>query len=191
MSNLSFQYSKAGRIVNIGLFSSMCIVSNYVMLPLWNIKLMDTIVFVCGFIFGLYTGLLIATISWIVYGSINPYGFSLPTLVVVIVGEMFYAISGDLLRRTPSIPNNVSLLSIHNLIFGVVGLVSTLAYDLLTNAFVGWLFYGSIIFGLLTMNFPIPMGIIHEVSNFFFFALLAPIIINSVHRIFPMNILKR
>jgi hypothetical protein len=160
------------------------------MLPLWNIKLMDTIVFTCGFLFGLYTGLLIAAISWIVYGSINPYGFSLPTLVVVILGEMIYAISGSLLRRTSSIPDNLSLLSIHNITFGVIGLVSTLAYDLLTNAVVGWLFYGSIILGLLTMNFPMPMGIIHEVSNFLFFALLAPVIINSVTKIFPLKTMK-
>ena len=187
---MTFQRS-IDRVVTIALLSSLCIVSNYAMLPLWNVKLMDTIVFISGFLFDLYSGLLIAAISWIVYGSLNPYGFSFPTLLAVILGEMVYALSGHLVRKKFSMTNGANLISTQNLAFGVIGLLSTLAYDILTNAVVGWLFYGSIFYGLLTMNFPIPMGIIHEASNFFLFALLAPIIINSVNRGILPNVLKR
>jgi hypothetical protein len=50
-------------------------------------------------------------------------------------------------------------------IYGTIGLLSTLVYDIITNAAVGALFYGSILYGLITMNFPFPMGIMHEFSN--------------------------
>ncbi|MBO3804218.1 MAG: ECF transporter S component [Candidatus Brockarchaeota archaeon] len=179
------------RVVTIGLLSSLCIVSNYAMLPLWNVKLMDTIVFVSGFLYGLHAGMAVAAISWFVYGILNPYGFSLPTLLAVITGEMLYALSGSLAKRKFSMTNGPGFLSAQNLAFGVVGLFSTLAYDVLTNAVAGWLFYGSVMYGLLTMNFPIPMGIIHEASNFFLFAFLAPVAINSVKRSGFQSALKR
>ena len=51
------------------------------------------------------------------------------------------------------------------------------AYDLITNAATGWVFYGSPWLGLVTMNFPIPLGIIHEVSNALFFFIVVPLLI--------------
>jgi hypothetical protein len=53
-------------------------------------------------------------------------------------------------------------------------LFSTLAYDLITNAVSGLLSYNSVWMGLLTMNFPIPLGIMHEASNLVLFAVLTP-----------------
>jgi hypothetical protein len=172
--------SRVGRIVLIGLVSALCVASNYAMLPLWNVKLMDTVVFVSAFLFGLSFGVSVAIIPWLIYGTLNPFGFSFPTLVSVAVVEIVYALAGHLVSRRPEGFYGKDWFSVQNIGFGVVGLVSTLLYDLFTNAIVGWLFYGSILVGLLTMNFPIPLGIIHEVSNFFFFALLSPPIIRTV-----------
>jgi hypothetical protein len=170
------------KVVLIALVSALCVVTNYALLPLWNIKLMDTIVYASGFLFGPAFGASVAVIPWLIYGTINPYGFSFPTLVSVILGEMIYALAGYLVSRRPDMFFGSTWLSIQNIGSGVVGMVSTLLYDLFTNAVTGWLFYGSILIGLLTMNFPLPMGIVHEASNFLFFALLAPPIIHAVKR---------
>jgi len=176
-------HGKVRKVVLVGLISALCLVTNYALLPLSNIKLMDTIVFVSGFLFGTSFGISIAVLTWLIYGTLNPYGLPpLPTFVSVVLGEMFYAIAGYLVSRRPDVFYGRTWLSVQNIGFGVVGMISTLLYDLLTNAVTGWLFYGSILIGLLTMNFPIPMGIIHEVSNFLFFALLAPPIIHTVKR---------
>jgi len=168
--------------VLIGLISALCVVTNYALLPLSNIKLMDTIVFVSGFLFGPTFGISVAVITWLIYGTLNPYGFSFPTLISVVLGEMIYALAGHLVSRRPDIFFSGTWLSIQNIGSGVVGMFSTLLYDLFTNAVTGWLFYGSIFIGLLYMNFPLPLGIIHEVSNFLFFSLLAPPIIYAVKR---------
>jgi len=179
MDNL---HGQVGKVVLVGLISALCVVTNYALLPLSNIKLMDTIIFVVGFLFGPSLGISVCVIVWLIYGTLNPYGFAFLTLVSVMLGETIYALAGYLVSRRPNAFLGSTWLSIQNIGFGVVGMVSTLLYDIFTNAVTGWLFYGSIIIGLLTMNFPLPLGIIHEVSNFLFFALLAPPIIYAVKR---------
>lgn len=161
--------------------SALCVATSYAMLPLFNIKLMDTIIFVTGFCFGILPGIIVAITAWLIYGSLNPLGFSLPTLLTVMLAETFYAFSGRALSRYRRIDSS-SLSMEHLIVFGVVGLFATLAYDLVTNAVVGWLFYGSVWVGLLTMNFPLPMGLMHEASNLIFFAIVAPLLICAVQR---------
>jgi uncharacterized membrane protein len=180
MDNL---HSQVEKVVRVGLISALCVVTNYAMLPLSNIKLMDTVVFVSGFLFGPSLGISVAVMPWLIYGTLNPYGIPpFPTFISVILGEMIYALAGYLVSLRPDTFYGRTWLSIQNIGFGVVGMVSTLLYDIFTNAVTGWLFYGSILVGLLTMNFPLPLGIIHEVSNFLFFALLAPPVIYTVKR---------
>jgi len=72
-----------------------------------------------------------------------------------------------------------------SLVFGSAGLFCTLVYDLLTNAVSGLLAYNSVWIGWATMNFPIPLGIIHEASNFLFFASAIPILLRVMARAVP------
>ena len=80
--------NKTRKITIIALFSAICISTNYVMLPLLNIKFMDTIVFVTGFCLGLAPGIMVGSIAWLIYGTLNPLGFALPTLITVRINEM-------------------------------------------------------------------------------------------------------
>jgi hypothetical protein len=158
----------------IAVLSAVNVATNYVLLPLPNVKLMDTIVFLTGFTLGLKSGIAVATTTWLIYGVLNPLGLSVPTLIIVTIAEYIYAFSGYLLTKTRL--NDRSYFE-RRLGLGVIGLLSTLTYDLITNAMVGLLFYGSAWIGLLTMNFPLPLGLIHEVSNMLLFALVMPILI--------------
>lgn len=70
------------------------------MIDLWNIKLMDSLIFIAAFLFGLQVGLGTAVSTWMVYGFLNPYGQDDPVLLAFLIsGECFYAISGALLSR--------------------------------------------------------------------------------------------
>lgn len=73
------------------------------------------------------------------------------------------------------------------ILFGFTGLLGALAYDVFTNTatwfqmlygpgrnFVG-LLGQSFYVGLLTMNFPLPMGLMHQISDLFFFATVVPL----------------
>ena len=173
----------------MALFTALSIATNYLMFPLWNVKLMDSLVFVSGYCLGMIGGVVVAILVWAVYGVLNPLGFSLFILLTVAPAEMIYGLMGGLVgrRRSKNIFSNPNIKGF-NLSFGVIGLLSTFIYDVITNAVSGITFtntlWPGIFVGLLTMNFPLPMGIIHEVSNFFLFAFLAPIIISRVDRVF-------
>jgi hypothetical protein len=148
------------------------------MLSLPNVKLMDVIVFTTGLFFGMVPGAAVAATAWLVYGTLNPLGMSLPILLTVIPSETIYAIAGHLLRRTVTGNTKENVTGLERIVaFGAVGLFSTLAYDLITNAVSGLLAYNSIWIGLLTMNVPIPLGIMHEASNFLFFATITPVLL--------------
>ena len=69
------------RIAIIATLVSLAIATNYAMMPFYNIKLMDIIVFLGGFCFGPLAGALIGVTSWAVYGTLNPLGFSIPVLL--------------------------------------------------------------------------------------------------------------
>lgn len=164
----------------IAMLSALCISTNYAMLPILNVKLMDTIVFVAGFCLGVIPGIVVAITSWLIYGTLNPLGFSLPTLVSVMFGESLYAIIGWIICKNRYEKTSLSINSI--IIFGAAGLFTTLIYDLITNALTGLLFYNSLWIGLLTMNFPLPMGILHEISNLILFILIAPLLIRIIKK---------
>jgi energy-coupling factor transport system substrate-specific component len=161
----------------IAILSAVGIATNYTLLPLPNVKLMDAIVFISGFSLGLKPGLAVAVTTWLVYGSLNPLGFSFPTLVIVTLSECLYAVTGSLLKKTWFANDTQARMLERSVIFAVIGFFTTLTYDLITNAATGWVFYGSPWLGLITMNFPIPLGLIHEVSNALFFLIVVPLLV--------------
>ena len=179
----ALQISNTRRTALIATLAALCIGTNYVLLPLPNVNLMDAIVFTTSLFFGVIPGAAVATISWLVYGTLNPFGLSLPVLITVIISESIYVLAGRLVRKTSSGNSKSNFRGLErNLIYGTTGLFATLAYDFITNAIVGLVVYKSIWIGLLTMNFPIPLGIIHEASNFFFFATVAPILVRVLEK---------
>ncbi len=88
------------KVALIAVFTALSLGTNYAMIDLWNIKLMDALIFIAAFLFGIRVGLGSAISTWIVYGFINPYGQADPILLVfLITGECFYAIAGTLISR--------------------------------------------------------------------------------------------
>lgn len=168
----------AKKVASLAVLAALAISSNYVLLSLPNVKLMDVVVFASSMAMGLKFGAVLAVLIWIVYGTLNPYGFNLLTLIIVTLSEMIYVLFSKIPRL---LGFRAAKASLHDsLILASIGLFSTLIYDLATNAFVGYLFYGSVITGLITMNFPIPMGIFHELSNALLFPIAAPVIYRAL-----------
>jgi hypothetical protein len=82
-------------------FTALSLATNYAMIDIPNVKLMDAFVFIAAFLFGLEVGLGTAISIWAVYGFINPYGQDdLTLLLFLMAGECLYAVSGALLSRT-------------------------------------------------------------------------------------------
>src|SRR2546421_678064 len=125
---------------------------------------------------------------WLVYGFVNPNGVdTFLMLSFLMVGECFYALAGVALKKsfvTGDLVKGTKEYQRLSIIFGLVGLLSTFAYDALTN-FGSWIFrtgslYQDFVFGNII---GVPFSIAHEASNVIFFATIAPAIIVAATRL--------
>ena len=171
----------------IAVFTALSLGTNYVMIDIPNVKLMDALIFIAAFLFGLEVGLGSAISAWLVYGFINPYGQADPILLLFLMtGECFYAIAGALLSRASAARDLLSKGRPYKrigLLFGMIGFQATFAFDIITN-FGSWIFktsslYQALIVGLIT---GVPFAIIHEASNIVFFATVVPLAIIASKR---------
>ncbi len=172
------------KLAVIATLTAISVGTNYAMIYLFNIKLMDLIVFVGGFCFGPIAGASIGITSWAVYGSVNPYGFSLPIWVSTMLSESIYGVAGGFARKAFNL-NKAGQLENHRfstcIFFGTLGMLLTFAYDIITNVVFGYISGWSILFAII-MGF-IPFGLVHVVSNAFFFGLGCTPAIRAVSKV--------
>ena len=175
------------RIAVVAVFAALALATNYALIGIPNVKIMDALVFLAAFLFGLKVGLAVGASTWAVYGFINPQGSAdLILLSFLVTGECFYALAGAGLRKTTiarDLLENKGFQKGFSLVFGTVGLLATLAYDVLTN-FASWLFlttslYDALIIGLVTGA---PFALVHEISNLVLFSTAAPAAIIAAKR---------
>jgi hypothetical protein len=194
----------------VAVFTALSLATNYALIGFQNIKLMDTLVFVVAFLFGIRLGIGVAVSTWLVYGLVNPNGVDGPIILsFLILGECFYALSGGLLSRSPvgqelsgakptrkhskttsrtrewrEIGARVRKLNpTRSLVFALVGLQATFGYDLLTN-FASWLFLTTSLYQAFIIGniIGVPFSIAHEGSNTIFFGTVAPAVIVATRR---------
>jgi hypothetical protein len=167
------------RTAVVAVFTAACIASNYILIGLVNVKFMDLIIFISGYIFGPATGASIGILTWLIYGTLNPYGFSLPILAATASGETIYGIIGGVLGNQKQSINNISIME--NLKFGILGFLLTFVYDQYTNIISGLVAGIPIPIALIS---GIPFSIIHEFSNGVFFFVGASPSISAINRLF-------
>ena len=167
------------KIMIIAVFTALALATNYALIGIPNVKIMDTLVFIAAYFFGLRLGIGVAVSIWPVYGFVNPYGVdSFLMLAFLMIGECFYALAGYGLRtrfvsRQPIRGTNEYQQLV--IAFGLAGLLATFSYDALTN-FGSWIFRtGSLYRDFIVGNIVgAPFSLAHEASNVIFFATLAP-----------------
>ncbi len=161
-----------------GLFVAVILLSNYALSGIPNVKLFDLFVFIAGYKLGFRRGSAVAVMAWLVYGQINPWGVAAPHLIVTLmVAETLYAGAGSCARRliTGSGRFDSSLKTIA--VFGVCGLIATGLYDVVTNAYTGYIWaafagsneYGRWIWIGITNPGAIFFMAVHGTANVAFF----------------------
>ena len=160
------------QIAVIAALAALSIGSNYAMISLYNVKLMDLIVFVSGFCFGPVVGAFTGIVSWGVYGTLNPFGFSFHIWIATMLSESIYGIAGALARKALH-PDGLSDFKNQRInaciLFGSLGIFLTFVYDIITNIVFGYVNDWNILFAII-IGF-VPMGIVHVLSNAFFFGI--------------------
>ena len=158
---------RLNKLAQSSLLIALALSTSYILISIPNVKLIDSLVFLASTCLGTSWGVLVASLIWLIYGTINPLGLNPFMLFAVLTGELVFVGAGKMANRFSNF---------NPIMLGLLGGASTLAYDLYTNVLVGILIYGSIWAGIMTMNFPYPMGLIHQVSNVIMFATVVPLL---------------
>ena len=151
------------------MMTAACVSTNYILVGVVNVKFMDLIVFVSGLAFGSLVGLSVGSLTWLVYGTLNPYGFSLPILFATCIGESIFGIVGGLLNKmnyTEDFQVKRSSILFNSVKLAIIGFLLTFIYDMFTNAIFA-ISAGMPLFLVLAGG--IPFALVHETSNAVFF----------------------
>jgi hypothetical protein len=168
------------KIAIIACLVALSIGTNYALVGVWNVKLMDFIVFIGGFCFGPLVGVMVGVISWAVYGTINPLGFVLPIWLATMFTEAIYGIAGGFLRK--GVGNNFEgEWWKASVFFASIGFLLTLVYDVVTNVVFGLTVGWNVIFAVI-VGF-VPFGLLHEVSNLVFFGFGSVPVISAINKV--------
>lgn len=154
--------------------------TDYAMLGIPNVKLMDFIVFVGGFCFGPMVGVLVGVISWAIYGTLNPHGFMLPIWLATMFSEPIYGVAGGLLRKGVG-SNLKGEWRKASVFFASIGALLTLIFDVITNVVFGLAVGWNVIFAVV-VGF-IPFGLVHEASNLLFFGFGSVPVISAINKV--------
>ncbi len=170
-----FRTDRIRQLVLISIASALAIATNYLLLPVENVKLMDLIVFIVGYLAGPFAGAFTGILTWSVYGPINPNGFSLPVWIATMLAETLYGIAGGIVggRLTLNDVNGARFKI--NALLGAIAFGLTFAYDIVTTLAHAWVFgvpFNSEAFSLYLV-LSVPFFVAHEASNLLLFALVA------------------
>jgi hypothetical protein len=174
--------SHTQEVAVVSLFTALATTTDYAMLPLANVKLMDTIVFASGLVFGLNVGVSVGALTWLVYGSVNPLGSAGgPLLLVLVVSETVFAVLGSLARRFLRFSDASQ--PARSLFWGCLGLIGAFVYDLATIITPTMLTGVSFGVALASLAPAVPFMLAHEISDFVFFAAVGPILVSAMLKV--------
>ncbi|MCJ7423470.1 hypothetical protein MUP01_04275 [Candidatus Bathyarchaeota archaeon] len=170
----------SAKIAIIVTFCALSIATNYALIGVSNVKLMDLIVFLGGFLFGPVTGSLIGIFSWLIYGSINPIGFVPQIWLATMFAESVYGITGGFLRKalgSTSLEGQRFRLSV---LFATMGFLPTALYDMTTNVVYASVFNVPIAVAIFAGA---PFTVLHEVANGIIFGVCSVPVITVIGKI--------
>lgn len=161
-------------IAVIPIYVASILATNYMLIGLPNVKLFDMLVFLATYIHGVRVGASVASLTWLVYGTINPYGAAPPPLLTTqIASEMVFVLCGALARRLNQVEGR-------RLLWALLGGLGAITYDFITNVYVGIFFYNNVVVALIM---GIPFSLAHTLANIAFFSLVAPPVTRLVARL--------
>jgi len=159
---------------------ALSVATNYVLVGVPNLKVMDFIVFIGGFCFGPIVGASVGILTWMVYGVVNPYGFVPQVWLATMFSESLYGVFGGLLGKSLvsfSLKDQRFRLGVF---FGSFGFILTLIYDLITNVVYAVTFGIPI---LVSIVLGVPFTALHELSNVAIFSVGSIPLIRAIRKV--------
>ncbi len=122
----------ARTITLLALWTAATVALGYALATVPNVELVTASIFLAGYLFGPAAGVLVGLSAEFLYSLTSPYGLAAPPLLVAqLLGMAFAGFVGGWLGNAVNAWHRG--LRLH-LVFGLVGLFVTLAFDLVTTA---------------------------------------------------------
>ncbi|TXT65957.1 MAG: conserved membrane protein of unknown function [Promethearchaeota archaeon] len=177
------------RVALLSMFIAVSVVLAYALASIPNIELFTLSIFLGGFIMGKKEGLVIGSLSAVIFVFFNPWGVS--PLPLMMYQLLHYALTGlagalthDFLKEKSYFrpENDLYKLPMMSL-FGFIGLIITLSFDVITSLIGVIIAYGTLDAFFLYILSGIVFTIIHEVGNTLGFIFILPSLIQLVYKI--------
>ncbi|MBD3196211.1 MAG: hypothetical protein GF317_14230 [Candidatus Lokiarchaeota archaeon] len=180
---------KTFRIALLSMFTALSVVIAYALASIPNIELFTLSIFLGGFVLGKKEGLLIGTFSALIFVFLNPWGVS--PLPLMIYQVLHYALTGGAGALTAEFFNGKKYYKpkkdLYNLriliLFGFIGAIITLSFDIITSLIGVIIAYGSLDAFLLYFLSGIVFTTIHEIGNVLGFIFILPGLIQLIYRL--------
>ncbi len=173
-------------IAVVAVFTALIVASDFVLSPLSNVKLLDTLVFVAAYLFGFRVGALVGVFSETIWSFLSPVGNAGPVAPFLIVGEVIFALAGWAASRAWR--GELRLGSRDTLFVGAAMLICAFLWDLETNfATALFAFRDPTLYQFFWTAFnplTIPFIFAHEGSDFVFGVVLVPAFVASIPKVF-------
>lgn len=169
----------------VAVFTAAIVGSDFALAQFPNVKLLDTLVFVSSFVFGLGTGAAVAVLSETTWSFISPWGMAGAITPFLVIGELIFAVAGWAASKAWG--RKLNALSPTSVFIGATMAVCAFIWDLETNAATALLEYWpqlTVKYLLLTELQGALFAVSHEVSDFLLGMILVPLVIAMVLR-FP------
>lgn len=167
----------ARKVAFVAIMAATALAGNYALSGVPNVEISSVLVFLSGFLFGSSIGALVGLISMSIYQFWNPWGAFIPPIGIAVIGStILTGVIGGLLGKRLNFKSNASAQFFWP---AILGILSTLFFDTVTNYSYSITFGVPFIIALLT---GFPFSIIHIPTNGFLFGLLTPPIILAVEQ---------
>ena len=180
---------KSFRIVLVSTFTALAVVLGYLLAYIPNVELFTLTIFLSGFILGKRDGMIVGISSSFIFTFFNPLGASpLPLLAFQLMYYTFVGLLGalvhKLVRKKRFFTPDEDLYKIPVMvIFGIIGLMITMFFQIFSTLVDAISFYGSIDRFLPIFITGIPFTITHLIGNTLGFIFILPALIQLIHKL--------
>ncbi|MDV3293661.1 MAG: hypothetical protein LYZ70_05270 [Nitrososphaerales archaeon] len=162
----------------VALFTSTIVASNFVLAQFPDVKLLDTLVFVASFVFGLGTGAAVAVLSETIWSFVSPWGIAGSITPFLVIGELIFAVAGWGAARVWG--DRLQAVSPRSLFIGATMAICAFLWDFETNAATALIAYWP---DLTLQKLAVTelsgavFALSHELSDFALGTLLVPLVV--------------
>ena len=171
-------------LATVTVFTALAVGSDFALVGVPNVKLVDTLVFLSAYLFGFRVGASVGLLSELIWAYLSPWGAPGFIAPFLILGEVVYAVAGFTAARVWS-PGS-ALKPGGSLVFGGLLAICAFFWDLETNLATALIAYWPGVSApkvVTTMLTGIPFMLSHEVSDFALGLLFVPVVVLTIPRL--------